>query len=99
MVVSSFLAQGGKDISFSKEDLIIGGLPTHIEETKGNNVVTSRVDPTPHAEEGGALAPTRGVLAYLQGIPQDLIHGGPSTISEQHDCAAWQLEDEGREEE
>ena len=64
---SSFLAQRGKEISFSKEDLIIGGLPTHIEEVEGNSSIISRVDLAPHAEEGGALAPTRGILAALQG--------------------------------
>ena len=96
---SSFiLAQGGKEIPFPKEDPIIGGLPTHIEEAKGNIVVISRVDLAPHADGGGALAPTRGVLSSLQGNPQDLIHGGPSTISEQHDCVALKLEGGGREE-
>ena len=65
---SSFiLEQGGKEIPFPKEDSIIGGLPTHVEEAEGNNVVISKVDLAPHAEGGGALAPTRGVLASLQG--------------------------------
>ena len=82
---SSFLAQGGKGISFSKEDPIIGELPNHVE---GNSAINSRVDLVPHAEEEGALAPTRGILASWQGGPQDLIHGGPSTINEQHDCVA-----------
>ena len=66
---SSFLAQGGKEILFPKEDPIIGGLSTHVKEAKGNNVVISRVDLEPHAKEGGALAPTRGILASLQGSP------------------------------
>ena len=96
---SCILAQGGKEISFSKEALMIGGLPTHVEEAERNNAIIYRVDLAPHAEEGGALSPTRGILAYFQGIPQDLIHGGPSTISEQHDCVALQLEGGGREEE
>ena len=73
---------------FPKEDPIIGGLPTHVEEAEGNNTVTSRFDIAPHVEGGGALAPTRGIISSLQGSPQDIIHGGPSTISEQHDCAA-----------
>ena len=64
--ISSFLAQGGKGISFSKEDPIIGELPNHVE---GNNAINSRVDLVPHAEEGGALAPTRGILRSLQGGP------------------------------
>ena len=46
---------------------MIGGFPNHVEEAKGNNVVISRVDLATHAEEGGALAPTRGILASLQG--------------------------------
>ena len=95
---SSFLAQKGKEIPFPKEDPIIGGFPTHIEKAEGNNAVISRVDLAPHAKGGGALAPTRGILASWQGGPQDLIHGGPSTINEQHDCVALQLEG-GREEE
>ena len=52
----------------------------------------------PHAEERGAHAPIGGILVSLQ-VPQDLIHGGPSTINEQHDCATLQLEGGGREEE
>ena len=66
---SCILAQGDKEIPFPKEDPIIGGLPNHVEEAKGNNDVIYRVDLAPHAEEGGALTPTRGILAYLQGIP------------------------------
>ena len=96
---SCILAQGGKEILFPKEDPIIGGIPTHIEEDEGNNAVISRFDLVPHAEGKGKLAPTRGILAALQGSPQDLIHGGPSTISEQHDCATLQLEGREREEE
>ena len=80
------MAQGGKEILFPKEDPIIGGFPTH-KEAEGNSAGISRVNLVPHAEEGGALALTRGILAALQGSPQDLIHGGPSTINEQHDCA------------
>ena len=93
------MAQGGKEIPFPKEDPIIGGFSTHVEEAKGSSAIISRFDLAPHVEEGGALAPTRGILASLQGISQDLIHRGPSTISEQHDCAALQLEGGGREEE
>ena len=79
---SCILVQGGKQIPFSKEDLIIGGFPIHVEEAKGNNAVIYRVDLAPNAEEGGALAPTRRILASLQGSPWDLIHGGPGTIKE-----------------
>ena len=62
---SCTLAQGGIEIPFPKEDPIIGGFANHVEEAKGNNAVISRVNLTPHAEEGGALAPTRGILAAL----------------------------------
>ena len=81
------MAQRGKEIPFPKEDPTIGGLPTHVEEAEGNSIVISRVDIVPHVEGGGALTPTRGTLATLQGSPQDLIHGGPSTIIEKHYCA------------
>ena len=66
---SSFLAQRGKEIPFPKEDPTIGGLPNHVEEDEGNNAVISGVDIVAHAEEGGALDPTRGILADLQGSP------------------------------
>ena len=79
---SCILAQGCKEIPFPKEDPIIGGLPTHVEKAEGNSVFISRVDLVPHVEGRGALAPTRGILAALQGSPQDLIHGGPRTIIE-----------------
>ena len=97
---SSFiLEKGGKEIPFSKEDPIIGGLPTQVEEDEGSSYVICRVDLAPHGEEGGYLAPNRGIIASFQGSPHDLIHGGPSTINEQHDCAALQPEGGGREEE
>ena len=64
---SCILAQGDKEIPFPKEDPIIGGFPTHVEEAKGNNAVIYRVDLAPHAEEGGALSPNRGILASMQG--------------------------------
>ena len=94
-----FWHKEAKRYFFSKKDPIIGGLPTHVEEAKGNSTGSSRVDLVPHAEEGGAPGPTRGILASWQGGPQDLIHGGPSTINEQHDCVALQLEGGGMEEE
>ena len=81
------LEQEGMGISFSQEDPTIEMLPIHIEEDEGNNAVTSRAYPVPHAEGGGAHAPIGGILVSSQEVPQDLIHGGPSTISEQHDCA------------
>ena len=93
------LEQEGMGITFSQRDPIFEMLPTHIDEEEGNNAVTSRAHPVPHVEEGGAHAPTRGILVPLQEIPQDLIHGGPSTISEQHDCLALQLYGGGRHEE
>ena len=57
-------------------------LPTHIDGVEGNNVVTSRAHIVPHAEGGVAHAPIGGILVSLQEVPQDLIHGGPSTMSE-----------------
>ena len=57
--------QRSMDISFSKKDPIIREFPTHVSEIKRNNVVRSGVDLAPHAEEGGALAPNRGILASL----------------------------------
>ena len=85
-------------ISFTQGDPIIGGFPIHIDEDEGNNVVTYRAHLAPHAKEGGAHAPTGGILVSLQEAPQDLIHGGQSTINEQHDCEALQMEGEGRKE-
>ena len=74
-------------------------MPNHVEEAGGNSIVISRVYLAPHAKGEGALAPTRGILAALQGSPQDLIHRGPSTINDQHDFVALQLKGGGREEE
>ena len=82
------LEQEGMGISFSQEDPTVDMLPIHIEGYEGNNAVTSRAHPVPHAEEGGAHAPTGGILVSLQEVSQDLIHRGPSTINEQHDYAA-----------
>ena len=93
------LEQEGMGITFSQKDPTIEMFPTHIDEEEGNNIVTSRAHPVPHAEEGGAHAPIEGILVPLQEFPQDLIHRGPSTISEQHDCTTLQLEGEGRVEE
>ena len=74
-------------------------LPIHIDEDGGNNTVTSRAHPISHAEGGVAHDPIGGILLSFQEVPEDLIHGGPSTINEQHDCVALQLEGGGREEE
>ena len=82
--ISYFLKQEGMDIHFSKEDPVIGRFPIHIDEEEGNNTVMSRVYLAPHAEEEGALAPTRGILASLQGIPQDLICGDQGTTHDLH---------------
>lgn len=89
------------EIPFIKEDPLIERFPIHSKEEKkveGNNAVTSRAHLVPHAEVYGALAPARGILVSLQGIPQDLIYGGQGTINEQHDCETLQMEGEGREE-
>ena len=61
--------QESMEISFSRRDPIIGELPLHVPEIEGNSVVMSRDYLVPHAEEGGALAPNRGMLASLQGSP------------------------------
>ena len=64
------LEQEGMVISFSQENPTIEMFPTHIdEEEEGNNVVTSRAHPVPHAEGGGAHAPTGGILVSLQEVP------------------------------
>ena len=63
------LEQEGMRISFSQEDPTVEMLPNHIEEDEGNNVVTSRAYPVPHAEGGGAHAPTGGILVPLQEVP------------------------------
>ena len=76
------LEQEGMEITFSQRDPIVEMLPTHIDGEEGNNAVRSRAHLVPHAEEGGAHAPTGGILVSLQEFPQDLIHRGPSTISE-----------------
>ena len=86
-------------VSFSQRDQVVGRLPTHITEEEGNSAIISRAHPVPHAEEGGSHSPTGGILVPFPEFPQDLIHRGPSTTGEQHDCAALQLEEEEREEE
>ena len=60
------LEQEGMGITFSQRDPIIEMLPTHIDGEEGNNTVTSRAHPVPHAEGGGAHAPTGGILVSLQ---------------------------------
>ena len=67
--ISPIIEQECMEIYFSKEDPILGRLPIHIDEDVGNNAVMSRVYLEPHAEEEGALAPTRGIIVSLQGIP------------------------------
>ena len=52
------LEQEGMGITFSQRDSLVEMLPTHIDEEEGNIAVTSREHPVPHAEEGGAHAPT-----------------------------------------
>ena len=49
--------QEGMGITFSQEDPIVEMLPIPIDEGEGNNIVTSRPHPVPHAEGGGAHAP------------------------------------------
>ena len=66
-------------ISFPKEDPIIDRFPTHVADIEGNNTVRYGVDLAPHAEGRGALAPRRGMLAYLQENPQDLMYGDQGT--------------------
>ena len=95
--------QGSMEISFSKRDPIIGGFPIHVTEIERNNAIMSRDYLVPHAEEGGALAPRIGILATLQGSPQDLICGDQGTNHDPHvpffrRCGTMQTQGEGREE-
>ena len=57
--------QRSMEISFSKRDPINGRLPIHVAEIERNNAFMSRGYLVPHAEEGGALSPNRGMLASL----------------------------------
>ena len=77
------------EISFSKEDLNIQPLynykATSIhdkgeEKVRGNNTITAGVDIIPHEEEYGAIAPKRGIVVPLQGVPKKLTCGDPGTI-------------------
>ena len=79
---------------------IIGGLPIYVEEAEGNNAVPSRDYLVPHVEEGGALAPGRGILASLQGSPQDLMYGDQGTIHVPllRRCETMETQGGGREE-
>ena len=65
-------------------DPINGRLPDFVVEIKGNNVVKSRLDLAPQAEEGGAFAPTRGILVAWQENPQDLMYGDQGTFHDLH---------------
>ena len=73
-----------------------------MERVEGNNVVPSRDYLVPHAEEGGALSLGRGILASLQGIPQDLMYGNQGTTHVLHvpllrRCGTMETQGEGRE--
>ena len=48
---------------------IVGGLPIYVEEAEANNAMPPRDYLVPHVEEGGALAPGRGIISSLQGSP------------------------------
>ena len=63
---------------------IIGGFPIYVEGSEHNNVVPSRDYLVPHVEEGGALAPGRGILAYFQESPQDIMCGYQGTTHVLH---------------
>ena len=81
---------------------IVGGLPIYVEEAEGNSVVPSRNYLVPHVEEGGALAPRRGILASLQGGSQDLMYGDQGTTHVLHvpllrRCGTMETQGEGRE--
>ena len=60
------LGKEGMKVPFAKKDPLIEQLPPiHIEEEEKDGdyrAVTSRVYLVPHAEEGGAHAPTGGFL-------------------------------------
>ena len=98
-ISSHTFEQGSMEISFSKRDTIIGRLPIHVAEIEGNNTVSSRDYLVPHAEEGGALAPSRGILASLQGSPQDLICGdqGTTHVPLLRRCGTMETQGGGRE--
>ena len=55
-----------------------------VEDVEGNNAVRYGFDLAPHAEEGGALSPNIGMLASLQGSPQDLMCGDQGTTHVLH---------------
>ena len=63
---SCILAQGVMEVYLSREDIILGELPTYVDEEKGNSTINHRADLVPHAEEGGAHAPIGGILVSLQ---------------------------------
>ena len=67
------LGKEGMRVPFVKEDPLIEKLPPiHIEDEEkdgGYNTVTYRAYLVPHAEGGGAHAPTGGFLVSLQEVP------------------------------
>ena len=64
-ISSHTFEQESMEVSLSKRDPIIGRFPIHVAEIEGNIFVSPRYYLVPHAEEGGALAPSRGILASL----------------------------------
>ena len=62
-------AQRNRNRSSSKVGHSIGRLPNFVAEIKGSNVVRSRSDLAPQAEERGAISPTRGILVAWQENP------------------------------
>ena len=99
---SHILEQESMEISFPKRDPIIGGFPIHIVEIEGNSTVSSRYYLVPHVEEGGPLAPSRGMLASLQESPQDLMCRDQGTnhvilVPLLKRCETMETQGEGRE--
>ena len=82
--LSHIPTQEDMEIHFPKEDPILGRLPIHIDEDEGNNAVMSRDYLVPHAEEGGVLAPTKGIIGSLQESPHDLTCGDQGTTHDLH---------------
>ena len=99
------------EISFSKEGQDKGPLNEDAvssinneeeEQEGGKNAATSGVDIIPHGEVNGAIAPIRGALISLQGVPNNLTCVEQGTIHKRYvpsliDCETLQMEGEDRE--
>ena len=73
------LSKGAWRSLFQKGIQSFGGFPIHVSDIKGKNAIRSRDYLVPHVEEGGDFVPNGGMLASLQGSPQDLMCGDQGT--------------------